>query len=104
MQATTEIKEAIEKTFDYLLATTTFGDRKRLRKKLVETAPGSVIQVIDHRTFKCINDLEKVYVCDASCSAFYTDAQFRSAWTVTTGKRTTRIRLKLDGELLILPR
>jgi len=97
MQSTTELKEAIEKTFDYLLAITSYDDRKKLRKKLLETAPGSVIQVIDDRTFRTINDIKKVYVCDATCNAFYTDTQFIRAWCVVTGKQPSKLQLVDHG-------
>ena len=98
MQSTTELKEVIEKTFDYLLATTHYDDRKKLRKKLLETASGDVIQVIDERTFRTINDVKKVYVCDASCNAFYTDTQFVRAWCVVTGKQPTKLQFASNGE------
>jgi len=104
MQATTELKEAIEKTFEYLFATTDYGDRKRLRKKLLGIAPGSVIQVIDPRTFSSINDLKKVYVCDAKCNAFFTDTQFRRAWCVITGKQPSLLRFEDNGETFVFDR
>jgi len=77
-----ERKEAIDNTFHYLSNTITPDHQELIRVKLLTVVIKSIIQVIDPMTFEGIYDLVKVYVCNADCTLFFTDYQFRRAWSV----------------------
>jgi len=97
MEVRINMKEAIERTFNYLIKTTSVVERENLRLTLAIATPRRSVQVITPESFKSIGDLHCDYITNRICHWFYTRAQFELAWEITAVQHKPPIRFILDG-------